>query len=91
MPAKLTISIDEKLRRDLDALAEATQRSSESLAAIALHMFVEQETKIVADILEGQRQARAGETVPHEEVSAWIDSLATAHPLPVPKARRRAS
>ena len=63
MPVPLTISIDENLKKDLDALAEATHRSSDSLAMIALRMFVAQETKNVAGILEGMRQARAGETV----------------------------
>lgn len=39
-------------------------------------------------IEEGMAQSRAGLGVPHEEVMAWLASLATKKPLPMPKPRK---
>lgn len=40
-------------------------------------------------IAEAIADCDAGLTVSSETVKAWIDSLATDHPLPLPRARRR--
>lgn len=39
-------------------------------------------------IEEGLAESRSGLGVPHDEVMAWLASLATAKPLPRPKPRR---
>ena len=40
-------------------------------------------------IEEGMAQSRAGLGVPHDEVMAWLSSLGTKRPLPMPKMRLR--
>jgi hypothetical protein len=39
-------------------------------------------------IEEGLAESRSGLGVPHDEVMAWLASLATARPLPRPKPRK---
>jgi predicted transcriptional regulator len=39
-------------------------------------------------IEEGLAESRSGLGVPHDEVMAWLASLATAKPLPRPKPRK---
>jgi predicted transcriptional regulator len=93
MTAVLTFRVDEQIKEDLESLAEATQRSKSFLAAEALKDYLAREAWQVAHILEGMKEAQEGQTVPHEEVDAWMASLGTAKPLPRPrpKGKRRAS
>jgi predicted transcriptional regulator len=38
-------------------------------------------------IAEAEAEAEAGLLIPSADVKAWIDSLATANPLPMPRPR----
>jgi RHH-type transcriptional regulator, rel operon repressor / antitoxin RelB len=91
MSTVLTFRVDERIKDELESLAEATHRSKSFLASEALKDYLAREAWQVAHIKQGMRQAEEGLTVPHEEVDAWMASLGTANKLPRPKPKRRAS
>lgn len=91
MSTVLTFRVDEQIKDALESLAEATQRSKSFLASEALKDYLAREAWQVAHIKEGIRQADEGQTVPHEEVDAWMASLGTRNELPRPKPKRRAA
>jgi predicted transcriptional regulator len=75
MPSVFTFRIDDELKRQLEVLAEATQRSKSFLATEALRIYIEREEWLLAEIHEGQRQASAGMTVSGEEMDKLLASL----------------
>lgn len=64
----LTLRIDEKLRKKLDKLAEATQRSRAYLAAEAIREYVAVNEWQVAEIRKAVAAADAGDFATDEEV-----------------------
>ncbi len=64
----LTLRIDEKLRKKLDKLAEATQRSRAFLAAEAIREYVDVNEWQVAEIKKAVAAADAGDFATDEEV-----------------------
>jgi predicted transcriptional regulator len=57
----VTVRLDSRLRKRLDALAEVTDRSNSFLAAEAIESYLDLHEWQVAAIKEGVRQADAGE------------------------------
>ncbi|HUS55494.1 MAG TPA: CopG family ribbon-helix-helix protein [Thermohalobaculum sp.] len=86
--ATLSFRTDEETKARLDALAGSLRRDRSFLIKEAIDQYLElndwQEAQIRAGIAEVQR----GETVPHAEAVAWLRSLDTDDPLPVPEPRR---
>jgi len=76
MPATttLTIRVPEDLKRRLDQLAKAADRSRSWLAADALRHYVEDQQWQLAEIESGMRDAAAGRVIPHEKVERWLKS-----------------
>lgn len=75
MSSTMTLRMDEKLKEELESLATATRRSKSFLAAEAIRAYVENERWFLAEVSEGQRQARAGMTVSGEEMDELLASL----------------
>ena len=50
---------------------------------------VAQDEERLAGIREAMAQVRAGETIPAEDVEAWVESWDTPNELPKPVPRRR--
>jgi predicted transcriptional regulator len=88
--AKATLSFrtDEDRRDRLDRLAAARRRDRSFLINEALDQYLELQDWQEAQIRAGLEEARRGETVPHAEVVAWLRSLDTDEPLPMPEPRR---
>jgi predicted transcriptional regulator len=61
------------------------ERSRGWIVKQALAEFVALEERRYRLTLEGLDSVDAGEGVPQEEVEAWIDSLGTDQPLPMPR------
>lgn len=68
----VTVRLDSRLRKRLDALAAATERSNSFLAAEAIQTYLDLQEWQVEAIKEGIRQADAGEFAPPEEIEALL-------------------
>jgi predicted transcriptional regulator len=51
-------------------------------------MNADEDDDYLAAIREGIAQADTGLLVDNEEIGAWVESLATPNPLPIPKPKR---
>ncbi len=77
MAEALSIPIDDDTRRRLDALAERSRQTRESLAAEALAHYLAVDDWQTAQIEAGLADLDAGREVSHEEASAWLRSWGT--------------
>ena len=84
----LKVDIPEPLATRLADLAERMQRTRDSLISEALQDWVDREERERLLIEVGQADVDAGRVVDHADVEAWVESLSTSDPLPVPRARR---
>jgi predicted transcriptional regulator len=81
----ITSHVPVPLADQVDALAARMERSRGWIVKQALAEFVALEERRYRLTLEGLDSVDAGEGVPQEEVEAWIDSLGTDQPLPMPR------
>jgi len=75
------------LKRRLDQLAEAADRSRSWVAADALQHYVEDQQWQMAEIEEGLRDAEEGRVIPHEKVERWLRSWGSKRRLRPPKCK----
>ena len=73
----MTVRVPVPVKRRLDRLAKATDRTASWLAADALAAYVDLHDWQVAAIEEGIADAEAGRVVEHERVAAWLESWGT--------------
>jgi RHH-type transcriptional regulator, rel operon repressor / antitoxin RelB len=75
----ITVRLNAKLKAQLEALAQSTQRSKSWLAAEAIAAYIEQESWQIQAIEAAIQQADALETewVDHKDVSTWLNSWGT--------------
>lgn len=85
--ATMTIRLPSALRERLENLASATHRSRSFLAVNAIEKYVSLEEWQVAGIQKAMEDDRPG--IPDEQIAAWIESIGTDKPLPLPKAPTR--
>jgi predicted transcriptional regulator len=83
----ITTHVPIPLCDQLDALADRLERSRAWIVKQALAEFVALEERRHRLTVEGLADVDAGRGVPHDQVEAWIDSLATDNPLPLPSCR----
>ena len=72
--ATFTVRVPADLKKRIDQLAEASDRSRSWLTADALRHYVEDQQWQLAEIDAGLHDADAGRVVPHEEVDRWLKS-----------------
>lgn len=86
----IPISADERAR--LRALAAAREESEETLASEAMRTYLSVQERHAEEITRSLEASERPDArfVPHEEVAAWVGSLDTDQPLPIPTARTRA-
>ena len=79
MTEPVTLRLEPDVRKRLDKLAKATERSRASLAAEAVRQFVELNEWQIAAIQEGVREADKGRFIDHARLKAkWEKKLAAA-------------
>jgi len=79
MSEPVTLRLEPELRKRLDKLAHATERSRAALAAEAVRQFVELNEWQIAAIKEGVREAEKGQFIDHSRLkSKWGLKLAAA-------------
>ena len=72
----VTARLSEAVSARLDTLAAKTERSRAWLIAKAIEQYVDDELEMIAFIAEGDADFREGRVVSHEEMKAWVASLA---------------
>lgn len=72
----VTTRLSASVSGDLDRLAAETERSRAWLVAKAVERYVAEELEMIAFVEEGDRDFREGRVLSHEEVKAWVESLA---------------
>lgn len=82
--ATFTVRVPLDLKKRLDQLAKAVERSRSWLTTDALRSYVEEQQWQLAEIEAGLRDAEAGRVVPHEEVERWLKSWGTKRKFPPP-------
>ena len=79
MSEPVTLRLEPGIRKRLDQLAKATDRSRAALAAEAVRQFVELNEWQIAAIQEGVRDADGGRFIDHARLKAkWEKKLALA-------------
>ena len=79
MGEPVTLRLEPGIRKRLDQLAKATERSRAALAAEAVRQFVELNEWRIAAIKEGVRDADSGRFIDHARLkSKWEKKLALA-------------
>ena len=84
----LTAHIPEELAEKVDRYAQSMERSRAWIVKQALSNWVDWEEEKHRLTLEGLAAVDRGEFIEDSEVKAWIDSLDTDNPLPLPTARK---
>jgi predicted transcriptional regulator len=74
MTTTLSVRIDTKVRKRLEALARSSKRSKSFLAAEAIAAYVEAEEWQLNEIQAGLKDLEEGCTVSQERVSRWLRS-----------------
>ncbi len=73
----VTVRLERRLKRRLDALARASNRSKSFLAAEAIGAYVNSQEWQLAAIQEGVAAADRGDLIAHEAITDWVDSWDT--------------
>jgi predicted transcriptional regulator len=70
MSSTMTLRLDDEVKKRLEKLADATQRSKSFLAAEAIRAFVETNEWQIAEIRKAVKEADAGDFAGDAEVGA---------------------
>jgi predicted transcriptional regulator len=83
------VKLDETLHNRLKALGAIKERTPHWLMRAAIEQYVEREEAYERekqeDLERWQRFQATGHAVPHEQVSAWLESVGTDSELPCPQ------
>lgn len=74
MNETLSIRIDPKTKKRLDALSKRSKRSKSFLAAEAIAAYVDSEEWQLGEVLAGIAELDSGQEVSHEKVVKWLKS-----------------
>jgi len=77
MTETLSIRIDAKTKKRLDALSKRAKRSKSFLAAKAITAYVDSEEWQIGEIQAAITELNSGNGVSHKKVSGWLKSWGT--------------
>lgn len=86
MSSVLSVRIDKKTKKDLEALAKHARRSKSFLAAEAITAFVEAERWQLAEIERSRDELDRGKSVANADVAAWLRSWGKKRERKAPRA-----
>jgi predicted transcriptional regulator len=86
MSSVLSVRIDKKTKKDLEALAKHARRSKSFLAAEAITAFVESERWQLAEIERSLGELDRGRSVAHADVATWLRSWGKKRERKAPRA-----
>jgi len=82
----LSVRIDARTKKRLDALAGRARRSKSFLAAEAISAFVDAESWQLDEMQAGLKELDEGRGVGHKAVSAWLRSWGRTRERKAPRA-----
>jgi predicted transcriptional regulator len=85
MTTILSVRIDRKIKKDLEALARHSRRSKSFLAAEAIAAFVEAERWQLAEMERGQHELDRGKAAANADVAAWLRSWGSKRERKAPR------
>lgn len=85
MATRAITDVPSDLADRLDLVAAQLERPSTEIVAEVLNDWLDTEDWKHQDTLAAMAEVRAGRTIDNERVMAWIDSLSTDNPLPMPQ------
>jgi RHH-type transcriptional regulator, rel operon repressor / antitoxin RelB len=85
MTETLSIRIDSKTKKRLDALSKRSKRSKSFLAAEAIAAYVDSEEWQLGEVYAGIDELESGQEVSHEKVSKWLKSWGKPGATKVPR------
>lgn len=80
----LTAHVPVSLAEKLDQLADRLERSRGWIMKQALSSWIAQEEERDRLTLEALADVDAGRAIDHQAIQAWVNSLGTNEPLPMP-------
>ena len=86
MTTTLSVRLDAKVKKQLEALAGRARRSKSFLAAEAIAAFVEAESWQLDEMQAGLEELNQGRGVAHKDVSAWLRSWGRKRERKAPRA-----
>jgi len=86
--ATVTFHTSPEIKERLDRLAGVTRRSKSFLTNEAVERYLAEEEEFVREVEAAIAEADRGEFLEHEDVEAYLRSLGTETPLPMPTPRR---
>ncbi len=87
--ATVTFHTTPEVKTRLDILATRTRRSMSFLTNEAVERYLAEEEDFIRDVEAGIAAADAGHFIDHAEAAAFLRSLGTDTPLPMPKPARQ--
>jgi len=86
MTTTLSVRLDAKVKKQLEALAGRARRSKSFLAAEAIAAFVDAESWQLDEMQAGLEELDEGRGVAHQDVSAWLRSWGKTRERKAPRA-----
>ena len=86
MTTTLSVRLDAKVKKRLEALAGRARRSKSFLAAEAIAAFVDAESWQLDEMQAGLEELDEGRGVAHQDVSAWLRSWGKTRERKAPRA-----
>jgi predicted transcriptional regulator len=86
MTTTLSVRLDAKVKKQLEALAGRARRSKSFLAAEAIAAFVDAESWQLDEMQAGLEELDEGRGVAHKDVSAWLRSWGKTRERKAPRA-----
>ena len=80
-----TVRVGTDVKRRLEKLAKSTGRSRSFLAAEALNEYLDVNEWQVAGVRQAMASLDHGESIPHEQVKAWVNSWSGKRERPAPR------
>ena len=90
MPDSATFSVrlPAELRRAVDDFAKASRRSRSFVVKEAVTAYMDEQRAYLAAIDAAEREVEAGDTIPGDEIVAWLRSWGKPDELPPPSLRK---
>jgi RHH-type transcriptional regulator, rel operon repressor / antitoxin RelB len=82
----LSVRLDARTKKQLEALAGRARRSKSFLAAEAIAAFVAAETWQLDEVQAGLKELDEGRGVPHKDVATWLRSWGGKRERKAPRA-----
>ena len=80
-----TVRVETDVKKRLEKLAKSTGRSRSFLAAEALNEYLDVNEWQVAGVRKAMGSLDRGESIPHEQVKAWVNSWSGKRERPAPR------